>query len=526
MSDNIASTADQSTPQPRGTNEAPNQQPTGTYETAPGEEPFGTKGDTFERALEGTPPLAGAAPAAPATTQNEVSDCTSESGTSVRHSKRRGGAQRSASAQTRGKDKPDQSSARTRGRDRKGVVNSPLIGPEAQSDQARNWNNMTQDSDPDSVVSLAALGEDTTLSLAAQREEGEDELLAGGLDKKTFRTVAVTIGRILAELLPETAQIGDVLPGAAHIRELVEGIGSLSAENKQKFVAACVGHPLYYKAALRIMAAEAKKRNEAFRAQDSKRVKIGDSTREGIDKGISPNRDPRQVSADRNTAETTGETTFGALHDMVSTPDIQESTISFDWLKIGCHIDESVRQTTSDENYVGPTDLTWSMHPLYEQIRAVKLMYDTHGKILQPPIHLIEELGGERSAYKSLATEELWWVTKWQDVLAMPEHGEGGYIDGNKQVHTIYIQKTHQDAYTADVTSKTQTKQAFPAQGRTAQKRVHQEAQYAPAENLLNTPAHTQSEEAIQEPNALDTLYEEAMERAENLRQKMGQTQG
>ena len=56
---------------------------------------------------------------------------------------------------------------------------------------------------------------DITLSLAAQSEEGERELLVGGLDKKTFRAVATSIGRILADLLPEAAQIGEVLPEQA-----------------------------------------------------------------------------------------------------------------------------------------------------------------------------------------------------------------------------------------------------------------------------------------------------------------------
>jgi len=278
----------------------------------------------------------------------------------------------------------------------------------------------------------------------------------------------VTLGRTLSELISETAQIGESLPETAQIRQLVEGIVSLSAENKQKFMTACVGHPVYYKAALRIMAAETKKQHEAFRAHDGKRVKIGDSTKEGIDKGSSPNRDSRQVSADRNKAEKTGETTFGALHDMTAKEDVQESTISFDWLTVSFEIDERVRQTTSDPKYEGPTDITWSFHLVYEQIRVVKQMFDTHGKLLQPPRHLIEELGGERSAYKSLATVEQWWVAKWLDVLAMSEHSEGGYIDGNRQVHVIYIQKTQQEAYIADVTSKKQTKQASSAQGRSA----------------------------------------------------------
>ena len=91
MCTNIASKADQEISQPAGTDETKNS-PTG--ESVSGEEPFGTKGESFERALQGTPPQAGATPAAPAPTQHDVSDCTSESGTSVRQAR----GKRSASA--------------------------------------------------------------------------------------------------------------------------------------------------------------------------------------------------------------------------------------------------------------------------------------------------------------------------------------------------------------------------------------------------------------------------------------------
>ena len=61
-------------------------------------------------------------------------------------------------------------------------------------------------------------------------------MLIGGIDEKTFKAIATAVGSFLAKQQQgETNQ----LPEAAQVRAVVERVGGLSAENKQKFADAC-----------------------------------------------------------------------------------------------------------------------------------------------------------------------------------------------------------------------------------------------------------------------------------------------
>ena len=232
---------------------------------------------------------------------------------------------------------------------------------------------------------------------------------------------------------------------------------------------------------------------------------------------MSPSRDHSQVSIDKNTAETTGETTCGSIKDLLSTTDTKGESVSYSWLEGGCQIDDKVIRDIGDPNYVGPEGLGWTMFGLYKQIRAVKQMYDADGRLLQPPSILF----GEKASCEVLAAAEQWWATQWEKVLAMPEHTEGGYIDGNRRVFTVYIMASKQEACLEEQQQK-QQKQAQQAQGKNKQKRACEPAQYAPSKDLRSIWASKQPEEAIQEPTAWDIAFEQAIEREANLRTKKG----
>ena len=83
------------------------------------------------------------------------------------------------------------------------------------------------------------------------------------------------------------------------------------------------------------------------------------------------------------------------------------------------------------------------MYGLYEQICAVKQMCESDGRLLQP----LNILFREKATCEVLAKAEQWWVSQWEKVLSMPEHTEGGFIDGNTRVDTVYIQTSKQEAH-------------------------------------------------------------------------------
>ena len=261
--------------------------------------------------------------------------------------------------------------------------------------------------------------------------------------------------------------------------------------------------------------------------QEGKRVKYSEGSREGPDKGLSPCRDEKQVSQDRTAAEETGETTCGNTKDMLSTTDTQDESVSYQWLEGAALIDMNTIQKLGDPGYVGPEDLGWTMNSLFEQITGVKQLYETSGKIMQPP----NMLSRVTAANPALAKAEKWWLHTWDQVRALPEHSEGGYVEGSRRVDLIFIKKSQQDAHYEEQEQKKllqQQKQAQGTAGRTNQKREYEEIKYAPV-NLLRTFSRENwtkapKEVAIEEPNEFDKQYEAAIDREASMRTKTGTT--
>ena len=57
-----------------------------------------------------------------------------------------------------------------------------------------------------------------------------------------------------------------------------------------------------------------------------------------------------------------------------------------------------------DSKYVGPEGLGWTMSSLYEQVLGIKQLYETIGKILQPP----SMLSRVTATNPALANAEKW----------------------------------------------------------------------------------------------------------------------
>ena len=438
--------------------------PTGTLEgkdslpksgSASGEEPTGTIGGSFKgtsQGSQGTSLNAGAALAAPAFTQHDPSD-VSESSSSLRTSR----GKRSSSAGRERKGRVQPTGTIEAGMGRKGGTNIRKgRGVDVEADQNRNWFAQSQDAEQETAVSLAAQGGGGALPVteANNTEAVEGSMLIGGIEENTFKAIATAVGRHLAQ-----QKEGDInqLPEGAQMREAVEGVVGLSPENKQKFADICVNSPAWHKTALTQMGKEIEKQNNAFLMQDGKRIKYGEGAREGLNKGISPSREHNQVSVDKSTAEATGYTTCGSIRDLLSTADTGGEITSYNWLEGACQIDEIVRLKVGDAHYVGPAGLGWTMYELFEQICAVKQLYESDGRLLQPPNILLKE----QAACGVLAKAEQWWVTQLAQIMSMPEHPEGGFIDGNTRVDAVYIKITRQEAYLEEQRQKNTKKTSF-----------------------------------------------------------------
>ena len=128
---------------------------------------------------------------------------------------------------------------------------------------------------------------------------------------------------------------------------------------------------------------------------------------------------------------------------MLSRTDTHDEVVSFQYLQCAAIIDLNTVQKLSETGYVGPEGLTFTMHSYYEQIMGVRELYETNGTIMQPP-SMLARIEAKNPA---LAKAEKWWLRKWEDVKALPEHPAGGYVDGSKRVDTIFVKASEQDAH-------------------------------------------------------------------------------
>ena len=256
-------------------------------------------------------------------------------------------------------------------------------------------------------------------------------------------------------------------------------------------------------------------------------MKYSQGNREGPDKGLSPSRDETQVLRDRAEAETTGETSFTTTKDMLSRTDTNDEVVSFQYLQSAAIIDLNTVQKLSEPGYVGPEGLTFTMYSYYEQVMGVKELYETNGTIMQPP-SMLTRIEAKNPA---LARAEKWWLCKWEEVKALPEHPAGGYVEGSRRVDTIFIKTSEQNAHLKEQETKKLLHENKQAQGtplKPKQKRENEGTKYAPIgrANLLQ-PFHkdTPTEIAIAEPNELDKQYEAAIDREASKRAKTGTTE-
>ena len=151
------------------------------------------------------------------------------------------------------------------------------------------------------------------------------------------------------------------LPAASEISALLQSIGGLKEEYKQKFSDTCITVTAWYKKALGIMKEEVDKKNSMF-LQEGKRVKYTQATEKGRpDKGLSPARTEEQVIRDRAEAEKTGETSFTTIKDMLSHSDTNEEVVSFQYLQGTATLEQNTVAKLGDPGYVGPPGLSFTM---------------------------------------------------------------------------------------------------------------------------------------------------------------------
>jgi len=245
--------------------------------------------------------------------------------------------------------------------------------------------------------------------------------VAGGMEENMFRAIATAVGRHLAQ---QKEGEYNPRPEGAQMKEVVTGVVGLGQEHKQTFADICISMPAWHKLALSLIEKEIEKQDNAFLVQDGKRIKYSEGAKEGLNKGISPSRSLSEVSADKNSAEASGCTTCGSIKDLLSTADAGDEITSYQWLMGACQIDESVRYKVGDPNYVGPEGLEWTLVELFEQISAVRQLYESDGTLLQPPNILLRE----QAKCGVLAKVEQWWVAKWAQMESMPERSERGLL--------------------------------------------------------------------------------------------------
>ena len=290
----------------------------------------------------------------------------------------------------------------------------------------------------------------------------------------------------------------------------------------------CVRLNTWYNKALGIMQDEVDKKNNMF-LQEGKRVKYAQGTEQGRpDKGLSPIRNEEQVIRDRAEAEKTGETTFTTLKDMLSKSDAEAEIVSFQYLQGMATLDLNTVEKLAEPGYVGPKDLTFTMHSYYEQLLGVQEYFETNGIILQPP----SMLSRSEATHPGLAQAEKWWLSTWEKVRELPEQQEGGYLVEGRRVDTVFIKTSVQTAHLKELETKKILHEQKQAQGtplRAKQKREHEGAQYAPIGKVnifqpltRNTGENAPTEIALEEPNELDKKYQEAIEREAAKRPKTG----